>query len=208
MTFSAHALSPCTRVSAWLRTKPYRRPSAPRRGVGRAPFVTLGMVVWAALSLAFAEMSGEEYASKAVLGRGVEATRRIAEIERERALAAEAEREQQRQAEQRRAALEAAETQRPREERLLTARCTSCHGLVVLEGVPRTALGWRLTVERMRWWHGAPVSADEASTIARYLAETRPGPWGAIDFAVTGVLAILGAACVSTLRALKRRARG
>ncbi|MFN3630416.1 MAG: hypothetical protein ACK4XK_10255, partial [Casimicrobiaceae bacterium] len=136
--------------------------------------------------------------------RAEDASHQRIEIERERALAAQAERERELQAEQARAALEAIRAQRPLGERLLEARCTQCHALVVLEGAARSALAWRLTVERMRFWHGAQVTTDETSVIAKHLAETRPGPWGTTDFVATAALVSMLALPVLGLRARKK----
>jgi len=62
---------------------------------------------------------------------------------------------------------------RPLGERLIDARCSACHGRQVLEGKRRSELGWRLTVERMRWWHGAAVRSDEAGVITARLEQTQ-----------------------------------
>jgi hypothetical protein len=118
-------------------------------------------------------MSGDDYRSESTWQTPEQATRVARELEAARARAvAEAELEQQRQAEIRRQ-LQVLREQRPLGERLTEMRCATCHNLAVIEAAAPRRLGWRWTVERMRWWHGARVSREEAATIASHLDATR-----------------------------------
>jgi mono/diheme cytochrome c family protein len=124
---------------------------------------------------AFAEMSGDDYRSTA---RPLDAAaRRQLETQlqhaREREAREAAEREQAALAEAARRAR--AEAARPAGERLAHARCTGCHTLAVIEGNGRGLWGWRWTVERMRWWHGAKLTGGEAAELARWLHQAH-GP--------------------------------
>lgn len=123
---------------------------------------------------ASAEMSEQDYRSATVLKSPAEQSRIAAELEAARvreAEAAERQVEQARLQAQRRAEQLA---RRPLGEQLIDARCTACHTAAVLDGVRRSPWGWRWTVERMRWWHGAKLTTSEAVTLAEHLHERRP----------------------------------
>ena len=52
---------------------------------------------------------------------------------------------------------------------LMLQGCVQCHELRNTVSQRKTAAGWRRTVNEMIW-RGAPLGADEAETIVRYLA--------------------------------------
>jgi cytochrome c5 len=147
---------------------------ARRRHGALIPAMMVSFALALAGGAALAELSGDDYRSTApppdprtrarIEAELAEARRREAEAAAQQAarLAAEA----ARRAEQAR--------QRPAGERLLEARCTACHALGVLDGAAHGRLGWRWTVERMRWWHGARLARGEATVIVGWLADTRP----------------------------------
>ena len=57
---------------------------------------------------------------------------------------------------------------------LIFQGCVQCHDLRNTVSQRKTAAGWRRTVNEMIW-RGAPLLADEAKTITKYLA-TEFGP--------------------------------
>lgn len=168
-------------------------------------------IVLAAGAGARAEMSGDEYRSPASVTTPSERQRLAEQLERERAQAAERE---ARQAAERAASAEAERRrmlERPLGERLLEARCSSCHRPEVVAGVRHTALGWRVVVERMRWWHGADVPRTDVAPIVAHLAATLPATgaravleWGALAAAT---LSLLVAAIAYHVR-LRRTCKG
>ena len=132
-----------------------------------------------------AEMAGDDYRSPTVLSSPQERARVADELEAERRrMALEAEQQQKAHAsmiERRRLQDEL----RPVGERLLDAKCTGCHALNTVTSQSKSALGWRWTVERMRWWHGAPLKGGEAAVIAQHLAPAGPSA-GAVIWLVVG----------------------
>lgn len=52
---------------------------------------------------------------------------------------------------------------------LILQGCVQCHELRNTVSQRKTATGWRRTVNEMIW-RGAPLTADEAETITKYLA--------------------------------------
>lgn len=119
----------------------------------------------------YAEMSGDDYRSPAVLSSPQERARVAEELEAERKrMALEAEQRQKAQARARALERQRAQ-QRPLGQRLLDARCTACHSLDIVKSQNKSGLGWRWTVERMRWWHGASLERGEAGVIAQHLAQ-------------------------------------
>lgn len=163
--------------------------------LGRATVreVLIVLCMAAAAGPGWAEMSGDDYsppaagtddATRALVAAELEAQRRAAAL----AAAAAAERERERLAR-----AEAQRRQRPIGAQLLEARCSACHATAVTEGLGRGPLGWRFTVERMRWWHGAALPAGEAATIARHLSQTQP----ATVWRVIGEWLLAGAALAS-----------
>lgn len=167
-----------------------------RRGVCRdaALLALMAMLAFAAA----AELSGDDYVPPAQAPATAAERRRIAE-----ALEADRRREAAEAAAREAAAREAAAREserlarRPLGERLTESRCTACHAPAVVQARRQGPLGWRWTVERMRWWHGAPLAAGEAALIAHHLAATQGAgrarqiaEWGV----VLGLAALLPAA--------------
>lgn len=156
------------------------------------------MAAWALAAVA--ELSGDEYRSDQAAPTTQAERQRLAlelQQQREREALAQAEREAAARANaDRQAALRA---QRPPGERLTESRCTSCHSLAVVLQQPRGAVGWRWTIERMRWWHGAVMGRGEVTTIVRHLSAAQAaGPWRlALEWGVAGV--VLGAVPVAAL---------
>lgn len=122
-----------------------------------------------------AEPSGDEYRSTQPSPATPAERRRLAEqLEAERRREAELEAARAASAAAYAAQREALRAARPPAVRLIETRCGGCHPLELLELEPRGTLGWRFTVERMRWWHGAAASAGEAAVIVRHLAAAHP----------------------------------
>ena len=148
----------------------------------------------------WAEMSGDDYRSGKVLGTPAERARAASELEAERRR--EAEIAARREADERaRLEREAAALARlPLGERLLRSRCTACHTLTVTESPRLGRIGWRLTVERMRLWHGAALGAGEAALIAGHLHRTYPASTlrerGEVALAAVAAFAVFGLAFV------------
>lgn len=146
-----------------------------------------------------AEMSGDDYRSPTVLSSPQDRARVARELEAEQQrMVLEAEQQEKARA----VAMELRrqrEQQRPLGERLLDAKCTSCHSLEIVTSQNKNGFGWRWTVERMRWWHGVSLEKGEAGVIAQYLAQTRgaasPSAW---------LVAGTGLACAGILFAWKR----
>ncbi|MDR7152864.1 hypothetical protein J2W49_004842 [Hydrogenophaga palleronii] len=152
---------------------------------------------------AHAEMSGDDYRSPTVLSSPQERAKVAEELEADR-LRLSREAEQQQESQARALALQRQrEQQRPLGERLLDAKCTRCHSLDIVRSQSKSALGWRWTVERMRWWHGAALEKGEAGVIARQLVQTRGAARSSIWF-----LAGAGAAGVGVLFFGIRRFQG
>ncbi|MCX7897808.1 MAG: hypothetical protein N2441_08040 [Rhodocyclaceae bacterium] len=126
---------------------------------------------------ALAEMDGQAYAPAEIKQPRSQIERQLREIEVERLIAAQAE-------EERRLAEEAAQRMRmrelaarPEEERLLEARCLSCHAAKNYEEAGGHAFpGWMGVILRMRLLNGASISATEMWVIARHLAQRHPAP--------------------------------
>lgn len=120
-----------------------------------------------------AEMGGDEYRGSGSRHTPAERARIERELEAARRREFEAERQaQQRQAEER-LRLQRQLQQRPLGELLLDRRCAGCHQAALVRQAVRGELGWRWTVERMRWWHGARLRSGEAAALATFLARTQ-----------------------------------
>lgn len=63
---------------------------------------------------------------------------------------------------------------RPLGERLIEARCSSCHPPDQVTAGRHTRPVWHFTVARMRYWHGAELTLTEHGVIADHLTETQP----------------------------------
>ncbi|MFN3973089.1 MAG: hypothetical protein ACK4L4_17270 [Gemmobacter sp.] len=123
--------------------------------------------------------------------------RLAAEIAAERAREEEARRAAQAEAER----IAAARAARPLGERLVEARCLTCHDAGQID---RTALGvpgWTVTVLRMAWLNGARLEPGERRLIARHLAARHPVrnriEWlglisGCVGVAALGIGAMVG----------------
>lgn len=124
-------------------------------------------------SPACAEMAGDEYQSQGRLSSPVERARIEHELEAARQLEQEAERLATQQRAEERLRLQQQLQQRPLGAQLLDQRCSSCHSAALVQQAERGTLGWRWTVERMRWWHGAELKAGEAVVLTAYLTHTQ-----------------------------------
>lgn len=121
-----------------------------------------------------AEMSGADYES----GAGAlsvderEALRRklADEIAAERARAAAAAAQEAAAATAEAARL----ARRPLGERLVEARCRSCHDTETLRRTARGWLGWYATVLRMQWINGAETARTERAEIVSWLVKANP----------------------------------
>ncbi len=161
------------------------------------------MTAFAAMAPLHAELSGDDYRSRGVVTSAAERQRLAEELARERAQAAERE---ARHAAERAAAAEAERRRladRPLGERLLHARCAACHRAEVVASVRHTAFGWRLVVERMRWWHGAQVAPTEVAPIVGHLAAAYP----AAKSRTWLEWSLLAAACLSPVAIVLHRHR-
>lgn len=155
-------------------------------------------------------MSDHEYRSGKAITSPAEQARIAKELEAQRLREA---RDAERLAAEERARLEReaeAWARLPPGERLLRERCTACHPLAVTDGVARGTIGWRFTVERMRWWHGARLGPGEAAAIAEHLRASHPtdtlGAWK--EFAALAATALsLLALPVAVRRSIMRRWR-
>lgn len=166
-------------------------------------------LLWPELK-AHAEMSDDEYRSGKVITSPAEQARVAEELQAQRHREA---RDAERLAAEERAHLEReAEdwARRPPGERLLRERCSSCHALAVMNGAGRGAIGWRFTVARMRWWHGAKLGPGESAVIAEHLRLTHPtdtlGAWREFGLLAAATLSLL-ALPVVVQRAIRRQWR-
>lgn len=149
------------------------------------------VVLWSERAV-HAEMSDEAYRSAKVITNPAEQARVAKELQAQRLREAQ---DIERLATEERARLEReaeAWAALPPGERLLRERCTVCHTLAVTDGVARGTIGWRFTVERMRWWHGARLGPGESAAIAGHLRATHPtdtsGAW--MEFAMLAAAAL------------------
>jgi hypothetical protein len=161
---------------------------------------------WAAALLAaafacasLAEPSGDDYRSAQPPPATAAERRRLAEqLEAERRREAHNEALRAAAAASEAARREAELAARPPGERLVEARCSGCHTLAVVDLASHGSLGWRLVIERMRWWHGAALAPGEAAQISAHLRASRPARAAriAIEFglATAALLALVAAA--------------
>jgi hypothetical protein len=174
--------------------------------VGRRAAVLLIMAIAGSVR---AEMSDEAYRSPAGAVPPAQRSRVEAELQAARASEAAAEALKSAEDEARARELKAQRARRPVGEQLLEARCSSCHVAALVEGSRYGAIGWRWTVERMRWWHRAPVTAGEAALIARHLTWAHPATASQVwkERATAGALfiALLAVAGALTWRWCRRR---
>lgn len=168
------------------------------------------MRLWAVLTCillalpARAEMAGDDYQTEAgsltVEEREAARARLAAEIAAERARAEQAALEAQVAAE----ALAAARAARPLGEKLVEARCLTCHDTRQIDSADFGLIGWNITVLRMEFLNGATLQQGERGVIVAYLSARSPGravlEWGLV---ILLVMALLGA--VFGFRHWKRR---
>lgn len=121
-------------------------------------------------SSACAEMGSEEYQSTGRIGSSTQRARTGREIETSQKREQEAERQAAGQRAEEQRQLQMQRQQRPLGAQLLEQRCGSCHRAALVQQAVRGELGWRWTVERMRWWHGARLEVGEAAALSAYLA--------------------------------------
>lgn len=148
----------------------------------------------------WAEMSGDDYRSGKALGSPAERERAAMELEAERRREAETAARREGEVRARAQREEAALARLPLGERLMRSRCTACHNLAVTESPRLGRIGWRLTVERMRWWHGAALGAGEAALISGHLHRTYPASTlrerGEVALAAVAAFTVVGVAFV------------
>lgn len=118
-------------------------------------------------------MAGDDYQSPGRLNSPLERARIERELEAARQREQEAERLATQQQTEERLRLQQQRQQRPLGAQLLDQRCSSCHSTALVQQADRGELGWRWTVERMRWWHGVELQAGEAAVLTAYLARTQ-----------------------------------
>lgn len=121
----------------------------------------------------WAEMGDDEYRSSGSLRTPAERARIERELEAARLRELEAERQAAQRQTEERLRLQQQLQRRPVGAQLLDQRCSSCHSAALVQQADRGELGWRWTVERMRWWHGAELQAGEATVLAAFLARTQ-----------------------------------
>lgn len=184
--------------------------ATPRRRAVRMRALMSALVLGLAGAVARAELSGDDYLSTAPAPDARARERIEADLADARRRAAQAAAQEAARLMAEAARRAEADRQRPAGERLLEARCTACHTLAVLDGTARGRLGWRWTVERMRWWHGAPLAPGDAAMIAGWLARTRPAAPSrrlAEWMSAAAVLALVADPALGRLRRGARRIR-
>lgn len=108
------------------------------------------------------------------------------------------------QAAQQRARAEAEEARRPYPERLLHARCSTCHPLDAVLHPRHGWLGWQVVILRMRLFNRAPLDNAEQQVLAVELTRLRPAP-PAVAALEIAAAALLAAAPLALAWALRRR---
>lgn len=126
-------------------------------------------------------MSGDAYTSTGKTSSPEDRIKEAANIEERRRLAEARELARQQEEAHRQTVAANRLAMRPIGERLLDSRCTACHTLTVLDNNSKSPLAWRLTVERMRWIHGANITTDEVRQVSAHLVSTRSGGSGVAD---------------------------
>lgn len=135
-----------------------------------------------------AEMSVDEYSSTGRISSPEDRRKEAAIVEELRRLAELEELKRQQEEAHRQTVAANRLAMRPLGERLLDSRCTACHALNVLDNNSKSPLAWRWTVERMRWFHGAQLTTEEARLVSAHLISIRSGGAGLIDVViVTGL---------------------
>lgn len=157
--------------------------------------VAFGLTLALIPLVAAAELDAEAYQTEAdaltEAERAAMRARLAAEIAEERAREEAARRAAQAEAE--RIAVERAA--RPLGERLVEARCLSCHDVGQIDRTSLGTPGWTITVIRMEWLNGARLEPGERAVIVGHLSDRHPDrtlmEWA---FVVTagGVMVALG----------------
>ncbi len=136
--------------------------------------VVLGTALVFAPLAARAELDAEAYQTEAgaltEAERAAMRARLAAEIAEERAREEVARRAAQAEAE--RIAVERAA--RPLGERLVEARCLSCHDVGQIDRTRLGTPGWTITVIRMEWLNGARMEPGERAVIVGHLSDRHP----------------------------------
>ncbi len=144
-----------------------------------------------------AELSGDEYLGGGAIQDAAERARVQSLIDAERQREAERarvlERERAEEETRRRLQHDAEAAGRPHGAVLAETYCGTCHAPEMLQTARHTALGWSLTIARMRWLNGARIPDDDAARIREHLARTQPAdPARAImEYGSAAVLALL-----------------
>jgi mono/diheme cytochrome c family protein len=165
------------------------------------------LILLALIQPAHAEMAGDEYQTEAggLSPEEREAARRsLADqiaAERARAEAAAA------RARQEKARLAAMRAARPEGERLIEARCQSCHDRRQIDAARFGPIGWNATILRMQVLNGAALQPGERQVIVAHLTAGSPER-AAREWSLAAVSALVLAGALIGLRAwLKRRPR-
>lgn len=144
-----------------------------------------------------AEMAGDDYQTEAGSlspeERDAAPARLAAEIEAERARAEDAARKAQAEAEARAAARAA----RPLGERLVEARCLTCHDTRQIDAAGYGTIGWTVTVMRMEFLNGVTLQSGERGVIVSHLSARSQGratlEWALVIMAAAALTgAVLG----------------
>ncbi len=122
---------------------------------------------------AVAEMDDRSYTPHRSSSPQGEMERVRRQIDEEKAIDARRAAESARAEEEAERRLAAANSARPRGERLLELRCRSCHGPENFDNARFGWIGWHATILRMRFVNGAELCWGEHFLIAQHLLETR-----------------------------------
>jgi hypothetical protein len=125
-----------------------------------------------------AELSSEDYAGSGAIQTEAERERvraliesaRQREAERAEALARERAAEDSRHRDR----LAEENARRPPGAVLAETHCGVCHAMEAIATRRHTALGWSMTIARMRWLNGARIPPEDAARIREHLAQTQP----------------------------------
>jgi hypothetical protein len=106
---------------------------------------------------------------------------------------------------------QAARAARPPGERLLEARCLSCHDRPQIDAQPHGAVMWWATVLRMEWLNGATLHRGERAALVAHLADGRTQRTRMEAFVLAGAGVLLLGFALTARRlgrgALHRRSR-
>lgn len=182
-----------------------------RRAAVLALALALALGLWGLQGQA--ELGSDDYLPSGPVLDAAERAQMQVEIEadrrREAARAEQAARERAAAQVLRQAELAAAAERKPEGERLVEVHCLSCHAPEVIATARHTWLGWQLSVQRMRFLHGAQIASPEALRIADHLSTTQgAGPRRvAIEYGLALMLLGLPSAAALYLATHRKRAR-